>query len=54
MQLQQGGPYSITSSARASSVGGISRPSALRGLEVDDELKFGGLLNWQVAGLFAL
>ena len=28
-QSQQGGPYSITSSARASSVGGTSRPSAL-------------------------
>ena len=29
-QSQQGGPYSITSSARASSVGGTSRPSAFK------------------------
>jgi hypothetical protein len=23
------------------------------GLEVDDQLEFGGLLNWQIAGCFA-
>src|SRR5215472_11810201 len=30
--------HSITSSARASSVGGILRPSAFRGIEVDHQL----------------
>ena len=35
--------HSITSSARASSVGGTSRPSALAVLQVDDQLEFGRL-----------
>src|SRR5262249_47445391 len=35
--------HSITSSARASSIGGMSRPSALARLQVDDELKLGWL-----------
>jgi hypothetical protein len=42
--------HSITSSARASSVGGISRPSAFR-LQVDDKLEFGGLHHRQLSGL---
>jgi len=43
--------YSITSSARASSVGGTSRPSALAVLEVDHEFEFGRLLDRQVGQL---
>jgi hypothetical protein len=35
--------YSITSSARASTVGGTSRPSALAVLMLIHELEFGGL-----------
>src|SRR5262249_59688055 len=46
--------YSIRSSARASKVGGISRPSALARLQVDDELKLGWLHDRQVGPLFAL
>ena len=46
--------HSITSSARASSVGGISRPSALGSLEVDDQFELGRLHHRQVGGLFAL
>jgi hypothetical protein len=34
-------PYSITSSARASSVAGMSRPSTPHSLQVDDELELG-------------
>jgi hypothetical protein len=41
----------MTSSARASIVGGTSSPSALCGFEVDDEIKFGGLLNGDVSGI---
>ena len=44
-------PHSITSSARASSVGGILRPSALGGLQVDDEIELGRLFDRQVGWL---
>ena len=40
--------HSITSSARASSVGAISK--RLRSLEVDDQLELGGLLDGKVCG----
>jgi hypothetical protein len=45
--------YSITSSAWASSIGGISseRPCCL---EVDHQLEFGWLLDRQIGGLGAL
>ena len=46
--------HSITSSARASNVGGTSRPSALRGLQVDDELELGRLQDRQIGGICAL
>jgi hypothetical protein len=46
-------PYSITSSARASSVGGTVMLRGLRGLEIDDQLEFGRLHNRQVGGLSA-
>ena len=45
--------HSITSSARASSVGGTSRPSALGGLQVDDQLELARLLHGQVRGFCA-
>ena len=45
--------HSITSSARASSVGGTSRPSALGGLEVDHQLVLGRLHDRQVRRLGA-
>ena len=47
-------PHSITSSARASSVGGTSRPSALAVLQVDDQLELGRLQDRQVGWLLAL
>jgi homogentisate 1,2-dioxygenase len=48
--------YSITSSARASIIGGISMPSGLGGLQVDDEFKLGRLQHRHVDGemLFVL
>ena len=46
--------HSITSSARASSVGGTVEPERLGGLEVDDERELGRLLDRQVGGLGAL
>jgi hypothetical protein len=46
--------YSITSSASASSFSGIVRPSALDGLEVDDQLELGGLHDRHVCWLLAL
>ena len=46
--------HSITSSARASSVGGMVEAERLGGLEVDDQLDLGGLLDRQVGGLLAL
>jgi hypothetical protein len=44
-------PYSITSSARASSIGGISRPSVL--VEIDNLFVLGGLHHWQIGRLGA-
>ena len=55
--MPQGGHpphHSITSSARASSVGGTVEAERLGGLEVDDQLELGGLLDRQVGGLLAL
>jgi hypothetical protein len=46
--------YSITSSARASSVGGTVRPSALAALTLKEELELGRLLHRQVRGLRTL
>ena len=47
-------PHSITSSARASSVGGTSRPSALAVLRLMSSSNLVGLLNRQVGRLLAL
>ena len=44
-------PHSITSSARASSVGGTSRPSALAVVKINDEIEFGRLLDREVGWL---
>jgi hypothetical protein len=44
--------YSITSSASASSFGGISRPR-LGSFEVDDQFDFDRLLHRQIGGVFA-
>src|SRR6266446_4180097 len=41
-------PHSITSSTRASRVGGISRPSALRGLELERPLDADGAVEHAV------
>jgi hypothetical protein len=38
-QSQQGSPYSITSSASASSLSGMVKAERLGGLEVDDKLE---------------
>ena len=46
--------HSITSSARASSDGGMVEAERLGGLEVDDQLELGRLHHRQVGGLFAL
>ena len=46
-------PYSITSSARASSVGGSSKPSALAVLRLMHQLELGRLLHRQVGGFCA-
>ena len=46
--------HSITSSARASSVGGTSRPSALAVLRLIDQLVLGRRLHRQVGRLLAL
>ena len=46
--------HSITSSARASSIGGTSRPSALAVLRLITSSNLRRLLNRQVGGLFAL
>jgi hypothetical protein len=43
--------HSMTSSARASSVGGIVIAEGFGGLGVDDEIKFGRLLDRDVGGL---
>ena len=47
-------PHSITSSARASSVGGTVEAEHPRGLEVDDQLELGRLHDRQVRRLRAL
>ena len=47
-------PHSITSSARASSVGGTVEAERFGGLEIDDQLELGRLLHRQVGGLLAL
>ena len=47
-------PHSITSSASASSVGGTSRPSVLRRLQIDDELELRRPHDRQVGRLLAL
>ena len=55
--MPQGGHpphHSITSSARASSVGGTVEAERLGGLEVDDQLELGRLLHRQVGRLLAL
>src|SRR5215211_5340798 len=46
--------HSITSSARASSIGGTSRPEGLGRFEVEDKLELGRLLNWKIGWLGAL
>jgi len=46
--------YSITSSARDSSACGTGEAERLRGLLVDVQLDFSGLLYWQVGGLVTL
>ena len=46
--------YSITSSARARSVGGIVRPEHFGSFQVQDQFELGRLLNGQIAGLRAL
>ena len=46
--------YSITSSARASSVGGTVEAERLGGLEVDHQLVLGRRLHRQVGWLLAL
>ena len=46
--------HSITSSARASSVGGTSRPSAFAVLRLMTSSKLGGLLDRQIGRLLAL
>ena len=51
---QQSRLYSITSSARASSVGGTVEAERLGGLEIDDQLVLGRRLHRQVGGLLAL
>ena len=43
--------HSITSSARASSIRGIVRPSAFAAIKLIDEIEFGGLLDRDVSRL---
>jgi hypothetical protein len=47
-----GAVYSVISSATPRSVGGCRETKPLRGLEVDDELEFGRLLNRQITRLY--
>jgi len=47
-------PYSITSSARLSNVGGILRPSALAVLSVHHQFELRWLFDWQVGRLRTL
>jgi hypothetical protein len=44
--------YSITSSAAVTSKGG-GKAEGLRSLEIDDQLKAGRLLDWNISGLCA-
>jgi hypothetical protein len=44
-------PHLITSSASASTDDETSKPSRLRGLEIDSEIKLGRLLHRDIAGL---
>src|SRR2546423_15085539 len=53
-QIREPAPHSITSSARASSVVGTSRPSALAVPTLTDEFELRGLQDWEVCWLFAL
>ena len=46
--------YSITSSARASTAGGITSPSAFASFEIDDQFVFGRRLHRQISWLLAL
>jgi hypothetical protein len=52
--MQRSKSYSITSSARASSDGGIVRPRDVGCLEVEHQLELGRLKNWQVERFGAL
>ena len=45
--------HSITSSARASSVGGIVEAERLGGFQIDHQLVLGRGLHWQVGGFLA-
>src|SRR5262245_5378206 len=51
---QQKDRYSITSSARARTVGGIVRPSALASFKIDHQLVFIRRLHWQISWLLTL
>ena len=53
-QLQQGSPHSITSSASASTLGGISRPSALAVLRLITSSNLVGYSTGSSAGLAPL
>ena len=46
--------HSITSSARAKSIGGIVNAERLSGLEIDHQFYLGALLDWEVSRLGAL
>jgi len=41
-------PDNVTASARASSVGGIVTTERLGGLQIDDQLELGGLLDGEI------
>jgi hypothetical protein len=45
--------HSITWSARASKAGGMSRPSVLAVLGIDDEVELRRLQDWLISGLGA-
>ena len=45
--------YSITSSARASSIRNTSMPSCLHCVKVNDQLELGWLQNWEVGWIGA-
>ena len=54
MPIADIGAYSITSSARASTIGGTVKAECLRGLEVDDQLVLVRQLHRQIGWLLAL